>query len=409
MKKIIAVMILAGSVLWADVTAAAEDGLDYGRQLIDTQRSQFQENVIQPLTTGSNMTSLDQKNNFKAQLSCSDEDKTAKLLTITYAGTDQISIIADVDLDLDGTNETKWTFSDVSGVCGNGIVKCNGAWDNNHCKYYQWQYNNNAKIVDLIEVPGYEVNTCFCTNNACPNVAVSLKDHILDTVLGSISQTIANNDPKYILTKTENTGQSAIGYAQSTKKCKQAYTGSQVGASMEQLGKNTAMEIEHDTNIGDSDYNFMLGQQNNITNSPIKADTQAYAQKQADYDKQIEKQQDIDPEHMKINNYGDGTYKDSAELADLGIKPDQLTYCKIKVWKSKENVYTDGTVTAEQNNDTDQYYIEVRECKNNVCIYDEANEEMLLNCAEDTNAFSEAVTQLEAINEASKDMVCSTK
>ena len=396
-------------VLSVDHSVIVDDGKGYARGLLSNAKSNFDSNVIQPITTGSEMKSLNGTESFTAQMTCSDTVGSAKFITVNYGGSDNISIYVNVDFDLDGNSDSSWNYSNVSGVCGNGVVKCNGGWDQAHCKYYQWNFNTGANTLGLSEVTGDLVNSCYCTNSACTNEALSKKEEILNTLLTSVSQTIANNKPEYILTRTENTGSLATGFAQSTTGCTQAHMGSQVGVSSEQLTNNANAEIGYQSSQGeDTSYGFMTQQQDNIVNNPIKAEATTFAQNQVSFDTSVANNLDLDQDNMRVNSYGDGTFTDNAQLADLGIEQEQLTYCKVKVWEEASIVYSDSTNTNEEKADTKKYHIAIRECENNTCLYDNSKEELLENCAADTNNFQEAVSQLAAINEASKDMVCSS-
>lgn len=384
-------------------------GLDYAKVLLDKQQSGFDTNVIQPVTTGSEMKSLDGSRSFDAQLTCSDSAGRSRFMTVEYTGYDNITVSADIDFDLDGSSDATWSYPDISGVCGNGVVKCDGGWDMAHCRYYQWSYDTSAGELTLKEVTGDLVNSCYCVNGACNNTALTQKKEILNTLLTSMSQTIANSRPEFVLTKTYITDEKAIGYAQSVKECTQASTGLQIGVSFGKLQGNAELEIDAQAGLGDSSaYGFMSAQQANITDNPIKAEAQAYSQDQIAYEREISQNLSVDQETMKIESYGAGDFKDSAQLADLGIRPEKKSYCKIKVIEQKSIVYSDSTISTEQKEDDAKYHIEIRECENNTCIYDNATEEILEDCAADTNNFKEAVSQLTAINEASKDMVCSS-
>jgi hypothetical protein len=393
-----------------DYSNVVNDGTVYARGLLKQHKTHFDDNIIQPMTTGTEMSSVDGANKFTAQLSCSDELKANKFINVGYSGKNNISVGVNLDFNLDGSPDANLGFGGVSGVCADGIVKCSAGWDAAHCKYYHWIYSSGAKSLGIKEVSGDSVNSCYCTNNYCGNYAVSKKKSILDILLTGISQTISNVESQYVLTKTENNGAIATGYAQSSQECTQAHMGSQLGKSYDELKINALAESNYQqTSDANSTYNFMKGQQNNIVQNPIKTEANSFASEQGNYDQSLNSHLSTNPDDMKITSYGDGTFSDSAQLADIDIPADIEEYCKVRVRLDESIVYSDSQTMSTSMGTTQKYKIEVRKCENHTCFYDNSKEELKENCAETTNNFSEAVAQLTGINEASKDMVCSNK
>lgn len=393
-----------------DHSSVVTDGVAFSRGLLDHHKTHFDDSIVQPLTTGTQMSSVDGANTFTAQLSCANEEGGARFINIGYSGTNNISIGVNVDFNLDGSPDANWGYSGVSGVCADGVVKCTAGWDAAHCKYYQWIYSAGAKSLGLVEVPGDSVNSCYCTNNYCGNFAVSKKRAILDTLLTGISQTISSVESQYILTRTENTGAIATGFAQSSKECTQAHVGSQLGKSFDELKVNAISESSYQASSDpNSTYNFMKGQQSNIVDNPVKQEANTFASSQGNYDNSLNSKLSTDPDNMKITAYGDASFTDSAQLADIDIPADVEEYCKVRVRLNESVVYSDSQTMSTSMGTTEKYRTEVRKCENHTCFYDNSKEELKENCAETTNNFSEAVAQLTGINEASKDMVCSSK
>jgi len=393
-----------------DHSVVVEDGVAFSRGLLNHHQTHFDDSIVQPLTTGTQMSSVDGANTFTAQLSCSDTAGGAKFINVSYSGTNTISIGVNADFNLDGSPDVNWGYGGISGVCADGVVKCTAGWDAAHCKYYQWIYSTGSKSLGLAEVPGDSVNSCYCTNNYCGNYAVSKKNAILDTLLTGISQTISSVESRYVLTRTENTGAIATGYAQSSEECTQAHVGSQLGKSYDELKVNAITESNYQQSTDpNSTYSFMQGQQNNIVQNPVKTEANTFATEQSNYDHSLNSNLSTDPDNMKITSYGDSTFTDSAQLADIDIPADVEEYCKVRVRLDESVVYSDSQTMSTSMGTTKKYRTEVRKCENHTCFYDNSKEELKENCAETTNNFSEAVAQLTGINEASKDMVCSNK
>jgi hypothetical protein len=114
----------------------------------------------------------------------------------------------------------------------------------------------------------------------------------------------------------------------------------------------------------------------------------------------------IDYNKSKVEHYSDGKFSGTAQLADLNLVAPTETYCKVEVMKDKSVVYSDSSTGVNENNDMKRHSIVIRRCDNGACLYDSSKEKLLENCSTHTNNFKEAVSKLQGLTEAAKDMVC---
>ena len=71
----------------------------------------------------------------------------------------------------------------VSGICANGLIRCNtGTWNN--CKYYKWVTNSSGGVY-LTQRPSTDFGGCYCINNSCGNnLAVNNASTVLKDIGG---------------------------------------------------------------------------------------------------------------------------------------------------------------------------------------------------------------------------------
>ncbi|EOI9934304.1 hypothetical protein ACMYV6_000228 [Campylobacter upsaliensis] len=85
-------------------------------------------------------------------------------------------------------------------------------------------------------------------------------------------------------------------------------------------------------------------------------------------------------------------------------------FCEVSIVKTDTSAFNDGTNRQNSTNNTIVYESEIRECVDNYnrCPINNANESVKHNCGK-INDMGEALAQLSALDEASKDMICSKK
>ena len=126
-NRLFLLILLSSSILFAK-----NEGIETGNSLRG-HFSNIQKNVSAPLTSDSEFKTVDNKTSFKANLTCN--DKINPFLEVTYSGPSDITINVSIDTDLNGSKDKTFSFSGVSGVGTNGVIKCNpNSWKN--CKYF---------------------------------------------------------------------------------------------------------------------------------------------------------------------------------------------------------------------------------------------------------------------------------
>ena len=100
---------------------------------------------------------------FDAKLQCTSSTEAVTVQPYTFPAGGEVSLKITYDTDLDGTADTSFTTSNISGFCTNGYVSCTpGTFQN--CKYYEFGIKH--KCGDT----GPEFNTYRECNAACSGV-----------------------------------------------------------------------------------------------------------------------------------------------------------------------------------------------------------------------------------------------
>lgn len=378
----------------------ANDGMQTGNNLRG-HFNNFQSNISNPMTSDTNFQTVDGSSNFKANLTCSEQTKS--FLEITYTGTSDITINVQVDTNLDGVKNKSFSFSGVSGVGTNGIIKCDSnTWNN--CKYYLWTLSNNNLNLQL--ATRLDLGGGYCINNSCGAIAASQKQNILDTIGGAISSMYQNSNSRYLITKTSNTGNKIEFYGQNNEDC-QNYQDSKPTGNMdttsviaEQSNDENSVYYSLNKNIeNQNNHNFDSDVDNTVEaneGNSVEGDTSDYTFTYSG------KQQDEDGNWVMSN--------DDASVNINWADPD-IKYCEIKFLVEDTDVFSDGETHHSSSGDTQTWKTKIMECQGDdysICPVDSSKGEIIKHPCGDIDNFAEATSVLIAVEEATDDFTCSS-
>ncbi|EAK0670462.1 hypothetical protein APK63_02925 [Campylobacter jejuni] len=395
MRKYLFLIFVVCNFLQAANNAAAE-GNSFGSQLNNYFKSNA-DAAINSLTNGGEIRTVDGKQKANVQMAC-DESKSGEFLNIDYTGTSDINIKIKFDKNVDGKVDKIWSFDNVSGICTDGVVKCDkNSWNN--CEYFQYSYGDN---INLVKTTIDNLNGCYCINSSCGSVAAKNRDKILSDIAGPIYSALSAKT-QLVLSKATKVG-SALSYrGQDYSVCDNYGQAVNVDSSsnLEGLGQELAASQSNNENSVYSvfhkgtdntvpkDENF----NNKVSNSSVSIDQSA--------------------KYSKGSSKIDFSYIDTTSgknvAGDMQATPDvDAKFCEVNVAKEDTSAFNDGTNRENSTNNTTVYQSEIRECTNNwtKCPVNGKNETLKHDCGK-INDMGEALAQLSALDEASKDMVCS--
>jgi len=385
-----------------NILFAKNEGIKTGNNLRG-HFSNIQKNVSGPLTSHSEFKTVDGKKSFKANLACN--NKINPFLEITYSGSSDITVNVNIDTNLSGQIDKTFSFSAVSAVATNGVIKCDSnTWNN--CKYFLWNiYNNN---LSLQETTLNELGGAYCINGSCGNLATKEKANILDTLGGAISSIYERSSSNYLITKTQNDGEKIVFYGQNYKDCANYQdkppskshdldTTSVVGS--QSANKHSAYYVFNENVKNQKDNKFEKEVKTTTSiNSSIdeKADTNNYTFTYSG------KTQNKDGSWSKIN--------DNAKVNINFLNPN-IKYCEIKYLEENTTVFSDGETHHSSKGDVQTWKTKIIECKGddyNICPVDVSKQEIIKHPCGKIDNFAEATSILMAVDKAVDDFSCSS-
>lgn len=393
MYKLIFALTLVGNLI-------AGQYLDEARTLNNHFSKNFQQTVVSPVTGASKFNTVDGNSTFSGNLTC--DGANQHVADISYSGTSDITISINADIDGNGIKELHNTFSGISGICADGVIKCdNDSWHN--CNYYKYQYNASSGIF-LANSSRSNTSNCYCINGSCGNLANSAKERILNDISAAIYNILQTNMSRFVLTRLNNNGSVVEIYGENQDACKNYKTGN---------SNYKYHETDNSTIINEG--NMMMS--NDYSNSNTAAGTLFKAttnENSIDFSAEkntMRAKAEVIPaatESNKIVSAAGKTF-DMSKMEDLK----EIVYCQIQRTVINGQIFTDGSTSYSSGiNNTQVFEYELRECtgaNQDICPY-ETGETIKYNCGEvNSGNFSESVTGLNSLNELAKDMICSTK
>ncbi|MHB1702830.1 MAG: hypothetical protein ACYCS0_01240 [bacterium] len=225
--------------------------------------------LINPLlNSNTQMTTLNGKTSFNAQISCPSSSNLLQLNFLPQSSGDFELLIAQ-NTNPSKSNSFNYTATVplISGVCTNGFIACDaGTWNN--CKYYQWGTNSQGGIIWNNVSTLQSLGTCFCVNNSCGGLFNSDFKSIAGTIGGGLSMLIAQTDDISISNAQFNmqAGYQLSYYGQSSANC-QTVNGSGGYVNPEQFYNNPQALTNEEQNIAGTEATDTNSPYYSITNS----------------------------------------------------------------------------------------------------------------------------------------------
>lgn len=184
-------------VLAAAKGSAAQSGAAASGQF--GSQAAFTTNLSLPVTSPTQMTTIDGSTSFNAQLSFPSSNRFLEIFVQPSATGDLSTLIAGEDLDMNGSIDYSFQLPfPVSGVCANGIIGCTpGSWSN--CNYYEWTATTEGKI-SLLGSSALKLGGCYCINTSCgSNLVWTNLSHVLKDLGGGMVGAIQKTNPSFTI------------------------------------------------------------------------------------------------------------------------------------------------------------------------------------------------------------------
>ena len=357
----------------------------------------FQSTIVAQGTGAASFSTVDRNSTFSANMTC--DGSTQAIADISYTGTSDISISVNADINGDGTKEMHSTLTGISGICADGVVKCDvGTWNN--CSYHRYQYNSSG--ISLAASSRSSSSNCYCINSSCGSLADSGRDRILNDISAGIYNILQTNMPRFVLTRVNNNSSAVEIFGENQDACRNYQTGNANYAYNETDNSsiinqgNTAMY--NDQNNPNTAAGTLLRATVNENSIDFTADKNALRTKADSIPAATESN--------KIVSAAGETFN-MTRIEDL----EEPRYCQIQRIVSNGQIYTDGSTSYTYGTTNTQVFeYELRECtgaNRDICPF-ETGETIKYACGEvNQSSFNESIAGLTALSEMAKDITCS--
>lgn len=374
----------------------ANNAMSEGDALGNSLKSYFSNNQESAFNSlqGGKMQTVDGSKSADVRLSC-EEVKSGDFLKVSYTGTSDINVNIAIDKNVDGRIDQNYVFDGVSGICSNGLVKCDkNSWRN--CEYYQYSYGNS---LSLVKTSINNMSACYCINSSCGSLAQKNQAKILEDIASPIYSALSSKS-QLVLSKAGIQGNSIIYKGDDFASCN-LNGSSPVVSSDSNLEALAQAQARKDLNNSNSVYSiFYAGTDNNIS-----LDDSFKNKLSSDYlDVGDSVRSNISGNNLNFSYTDSSTGKKVNASVQISNKKD-ITFCEVRVAYTDTSAFSDETNRHNSTNNTTMYKGEIRECVNNACPV-KSGELVKHNCG-NISDMGEILGQLSAIDEASKDMVCS--
>ncbi len=357
----------------------------------------FQSTIVAPGTGAASFSTVDRNSTFSANMTC--DGSTQAIADISYTGTSDISISVNADINGDGTKEMHSTLTGISGICADGVVKCDvGTWNN--CSYHRYQYNSSG--ISLAASSRSSSSNCYCINSSCGSLADSGRDRILNDISAGIYNILQTNMPRFVLTRVNNNSSAVEIFGENQDACRNYQTGN----------ANYAYNETDNSSIINQGNTAMYNDQNNPNTAAGTLLRATVNENSIDFtaDKNdLRTKADSIPaatESNKIVSAAGETFN-MTRIEDL----EEPRYCQIQRIVSNGQIYTDGSTSYTYGTTNTQVFeYELRECtgaNRDICPF-ETGETIKYACGEvNQSSFNESIAGLTALSEMAKDITCS--
>jgi len=406
MKKLFFFLAVTG-LLYGESVLMYQDAKDLAKSTNNYFKNNFDSAISKPLTSDASFSTVSGNKTFKANLTCNEQVKS--FLSISYTGISDIALNVSLDKNLDGTKESSYSFSGVSGLGTNGIIICS-ANTFNTCKYYKWGINSNGDLITIL-TDRINFKNGYCINSSCGSLSRYNKRELLEDIGGAISSIYQTYSSNYLITKTSNDGTNIEFFGQNFNECSNLQGRNNLPSYSEtndaQLDPTQA--ISNDTH---SSYYVLRTSLENNTSSLTSDEKTTITrvnqsiQDTASFDKSSKtfsytaEQKDENGTWITSNNGG---------TVQVDIGDNSIKYCEVQYLIDNTQIHSDNTEHTTQSNEIETYKSDVRQCTGEgytVCPFDTSKGETIKHDCGNINNFAEVTSKISTLQQMSNDFTC---
>lgn len=433
MKKLFILVLFSLCLYGADIDAKAmsNDAMNLGTDLTN-----FFENNMDSMSSAiqnqGELSSVDGKSSGDASMICG---KSGDFLRLSYSGSGNINLRVELDNDLDGKWDRNFSFSDISGVCANGIKrswteysichKSESGWGSawkNQCKggifwknengynyykmplakndYYLWQYDGSNLTLKQTQNSS-DLGACYCIGSDCGSVSRTQKSKILEDLAAPIA-TLISNTSSFVVSNAFMENDALKYTAQDMSSCDNATARGSTyqvvdkeGNTTEQANKQIKQQKQDELSVWSV---FEAGSENKDSGMDLQFEN--------NLEKQVQNLKQSSSFSFSGNNFSytdaDGTRVSST--MNLGDTSAEAQFCEVKVLESDTTIFNDGSNKAQATASATTYTTDIRQCKNGSCPV-KSGESIKHECGK-IDDMGNALAMLSVVEEMNKDSKC---
>ena len=373
--------------------------------LIKSNYSDFNNKIALPVTSGSQVTTLDGTKSGTINMTCN----TDKILMskISISGSNNITINVKLDINLDGTFEKNLAFNSISGIHTTGVFKCSNNATN--CTYYGWNYSNGT--LQLANIDKSNAIGAYCINDTCGSLYTKNLSQILNDVSGTITALIQSTT-NLVVTNVMSSSSITEIYAQKYDNCSNTSTSALYGSSSSIPSEATLLSQANNA-VFTSETNAVIStisaneNANKVTSSDL-ADIKTIASKSTN-SVTVSSSDQRDISYTSTHKDTSGTFVTSSNNSSMNFEHIDPDYCMVEWFEMYTNVTTDEKVrgvTATGLKTTKKS--ETRLCSgqyNNICPIS-AGEKIKYDFGKLNKSINEATAALNVLKGVVDDMIC---
>jgi hypothetical protein len=188
MRNVLAIAAAVGFACLAHADDRA-DGRQTGKDVQSLYGSgdALEQRAFAPLTSGTQMTTVDESQSFDTKVSCDAQEAFMQVTIVPSSDADVQFIGVDSDRDLNGSYEVTDGFAGpFAAVCTNGVLQCTPGTTTN-CQGHQWAMSGSSLVLNSVDAD--QLGGCYCFNQSC---GAGLLSSNSEKVLKDIGLGIAN-------------------------------------------------------------------------------------------------------------------------------------------------------------------------------------------------------------------------
>jgi len=217
MRKIVFVFLIffliAGRSLADDMKTQAKSLFDSIKGKFNTPQA-LNQNFVGPTLGNGTLSTFDNNKTFSANVACPSSTKFLEIIMQPQSN-GNVNFNVYFDSNFDGSVDRTQYFSGISGLCGDGIIKCDAPVSWRNCRVYRINFNGNSFIET--EASLQSLSHCFAMTNQQGTLIA--KDYILSTLGGVLIGALQRYNSHFAISRVKIQDVVITYYGQDSQKC----------------------------------------------------------------------------------------------------------------------------------------------------------------------------------------------